>query len=240
MIAPMTRWLDPLPLPADALESLHLPSLVAQALIRRGINTPAAARAFLHPDDSPSALFPGVEKAVEIINLTIRNKETICVWGDFDVDGQTSTALLVETLQALGAKVVFYVPIRGKENHGVHIESLKPILDNGAKLILTCDTGVTAHEAVEYCNVRGVDVIITDHHEPGETLPKAKAIFNPKLLPAGHSLENLAGVGVAYKLAEALLNSEFRVQNSEIESADLLDLTALGLIADVALLKGET
>ena len=240
MIAPMTRWLDPVPLPIDALESLHLPPLVAQALLRRGIDNPAAARAFLHPDDSPPALFPGVERAVEIINLAIRNQEVLCVWGDFDVDGQTSTALLVETLQALGAKVIFYVPIRGKESHGVHVESLKPILDNGAKLILTCDTGVTAHEAVDYCNARGVDVIITDHHELGETLPNAKAILNPKLLPAGHPLENLAGVGVAYKLAEALLNSEFKIQNSELESADLLDLAALGLIADVALLKGET
>lgn len=234
----MTRWLDPIPLPVsllESLESLNLPPLVAQTLIRRGISDPAAARAFLHPDELPSAPFPDIEKSVEVINLAIRNQETICVWGDFDVDGQTSTALLVQTLQAMGAKVLYYIPVRGKESHGVHIESLKPILDNGVKLVVTCDTGITAYEAVDYVNSRGADVIITDHHDLGETLPNAKAIINPKLLQKDHLLANLAGVGVAYKLAEALLG-----QRSKVEGQDLLDLVALGLIADVALLKGET
>ncbi|CAG0999332.1 Single-stranded-DNA-specific exonuclease RecJ [Anaerolineales bacterium] len=231
----MTRWLDPAPVNTNSLESLNLPPLITQTLVRRGINDPVQARAFLRPDKLPSTPFPGIEKAVDIINLAIRRKEIICVWGDFDVDGQTSTALLVQILQALGANVVYYIPVRGKESHGVHIESLKPILDNGAKLIVTCDTGITAHEAVDYTNSRGVDVVITDHHELGERLPNAKAIVNPKLLPKGHPLSNLAGVGVAYKLAEALLG-----QKSKVESQDLLDLVALGLIADVALLKDET
>ena len=111
----------------------------------------------------------------------------------------------------------------------------KPIIDNGTKLIVTCDTGITAHEAVDYCNSRGVDVVITDHHDLGETLPNAKAIVNPKLLPPDHLLANLAGVGVAYKLAEVLL-----IENRKSEIENLLDLVALGLIADVALLKGET
>jgi single-stranded-DNA-specific exonuclease len=238
----MTRWLDPqsIQIPTS-FTGLDLPPLVAQTLIRRGINDPATVRAFLHPDELPPVPFPGIEKAVDTINLTIRKGETICVWGDFDVDGQTSTALLVQTLQALGAKVVYYIPVRGKESHGVHIESLKPILDNGVKLIVTCDTGITAHEAVDYVNSRGVGVVITDHHELGETLPNAKAIVNPKLLSAGHPLENLAGVGVAYKLAEALLGSEdFSRQSIGTKVATTLDLVALGLIADVALLKGET
>jgi len=247
----MTRWLDPIPLPTDSLsslEALNLPPLVAQTLIRRGISDPAAARAFLHPDELPSVPFPEIEKAVDIINLAIRRDETICIWGDFDVDGQTSTALLVQTLQTLGAKVVYYIPVRGKESHGVHIESLKPILDNGVKLIVTCDTGITAHEAVDYANSRGVDVVITDHHEferasttLSANLPNAKAIINPKLLPKDHMLANLAGVGVAYKLAEALLSSDdFSRQNKATKVATTLDLVALGLIADVALLKGET
>jgi single-stranded-DNA-specific exonuclease len=129
--------------------------------------------------------------------------------------------------------VVYYVPVRGKESHGVHIESLKPILADGAKLILTCDTGITAHEAIDYANSHGAQVIVTDHHDPGETLPNAKVIINPKLLSNDHPLANLAGVGVAYKLAEAL-------SGSNDFSRSLLDLVALGLIADVALLKGET
>jgi single-stranded-DNA-specific exonuclease len=234
----MTRWLDPAPVKSDSLSALGLPPLIAETLIRRGINSPEEARAFLHPDEIPSSPFPNIESAVELIHRAIEKKERICVWGDFDVDGQTSTALLVQTLQAIGADVVYYVPIRGKESHGIHIESLAPIIDNGAKLIVTCDTGITAHAAIDYANSRGVDVIVTDHHELGETLPNAKVIINPKLLPKEHRLANLAGVGVAYKLAEALLNSEFKIQN--YESADLLDLVALGLIADVALLKGET
>ena len=172
----------------------------------------------------------------------------ICVWGDFDVDGQTSTTVLVQTLQALGGNVVYYIPIRGKESHGVHIETLKPILDNGATLLLTCDTGITAYEAIDYTNSRGVDVVITDHHDLGPALPNAKAIVNPKLLPEDHILANLAGVGVAYKLAEALITNyreaspwdQLPPNTTLINPNLLLDLVALGLIADVALLKGET
>ena len=228
----MTRWLDPQPVHTDSLDSLNLPPLIAQTLVRRGFSDPAAARAFLHPDELPSTPFPGIEQAAEIIRAAIRKGEAICVWGDFDVDGQTSTTLLVQTLRGLGADVRYYIPVRGRESHGVHIESLQPILDNGARLIVTCDTGITAHAAVDYIHERGAQVVITDHHDLGTTLPNAEAIVNPKLLPEGHLLANLAGVGVAYKLAEALLDGG--------RSEDLLDLVALGLIADVALLKGET
>ncbi len=255
----MTRWLDPLlvDIPASFAD-LGLPPLVAQTLLRRGISVPASARAFIHPDALPSTPFPniesashgGIDSAVARLNLAIRKDESVCIWGDFDVDGQTSTTLLVQTLRAIGAKVVYYIPIRGKESHGVHIESLKPIIDNGATLIVTCDTGITAHEAIDYANSRGVDVIVTDHHDLGETLPNAKAIINPKLLPPDHLLANLAGVGVAYKFAEALPRSDdFSRQATDPTGAlrgvattwdDLLDLVALGLIADVALLKGET
>ena len=234
----MTRWLDPHPVEIPALFSdLNLPPLIAQTLVRRGVSGIDAARAFLHPDSIPSIPFPEIENAVECIILAMRSNESICVWGDFDVDGQTSTTLLVQTLQALGANVTYYIPIRGKESHGVYIESLKPIIDNGAKLIITCDTGITAHEAIDYASSRGVDVVVTDHHDLGDTLPNAKAFVNPKLLSQNHPLANLAGVGVAYKLAEALSTNN---QNQKSNIANLLDLVALGLIADVALLKGET
>lgn len=230
----MTRWINPPPVEIPAsFADLNLPPLIAQTLIRRGIDTPEAARAFLQPDSLPSTPFPGIEKAVEVIRTAINKKDMICVWGDFDVDGQTSTTVLVQTLQALGANVIYYIPIRGKESHGVHIETLIPIIDNGAKLLLTCDTGITAYNAIDYANSRGVDVVVTDHHELGATLPNARTIINPKLLSEDHILANLAGVGVAYKLSEALLEGH-------TSPSTLLDLVALGLIADVALLKGET
>lgn len=228
----MTRWLDPHPAQIPpSLAALGLHPLVAQTLTKRGIQTPDEAEAFLHPERSPSTPFPGLETAVKRIRRAVEHNEKVCIWGDFDVDGQTSTALLVQTLTMLGAKVSHYIPVRGRESHGVHIPSLMPILDTGVTLLITCDTGITAHEAVEFANSRGVDVIVTDHHDPAETLPPAMAVINPKLLEAGHPLENLAGVGVAYKLAEALLPDL---------APSLLDLAALGLIADVALLKGET
>jgi single-stranded-DNA-specific exonuclease len=240
----MTRWLDPPQVDVTPLSSLDLPLLLKQTLIRRGIRTLDSARAFLHPEETLSTPFPDIENAVEIIRQYIQRKDRICVWGDFDVDGQTATALLVQTLRSLSADAVYYIPIRGKESHGVHVESLKPILDNRIKLLITCDTGITAHEAIDYATSRGVDVIVTDHHDVGETLPGAEAVINPKLLPAEHPLRNLAGVGVAYKLAEALL-TQYAVRNTPStvhrpSSTDLLDLVALGLIADVALLQGET
>ncbi len=123
-----------------------------------------------------------MEAAVERILLAMRNDESICVWGDFDVDGQTSTALLVQTLTSLGADVTYHIPIRAVSSHGVHIPQLTEIIDHGAKLILTCDTGIAAHEAVDYAKSRGVDFVITDHHDLGESLPDAIAVVDPKML----------------------------------------------------------
>ncbi len=119
----MTRWLDPHPVEIPAsFSTLNLAPLIAQTLVRRGISDSKSARAFLHPDLIPSVSFSEIENAVECIILAMRSNKSICVWGDFDVDGQTSTTLLVQTLQAIGANVTYYIPIRGKESHGVYIE----------------------------------------------------------------------------------------------------------------------
>ncbi len=236
----MSHWIEPTPADISPLAGLELHPLLLQALARRGIRTPEAAHAFLEADSLPPSLYPGLEKAVERIFLATRSQEPICIWGDFDVDGQTATALLVQTLQALGAEVSHYIPVRGRESHGVHIESLQPILARGTRLILTCDTGIGAHEAVDYIHANGAEVIISDHHEPGKSLPEAFAVINPKLLPEGHPLGSLAGVGVAYKLAEALLEQAPGAAEGRLRPEELLDLVALGLIADVAQLSGET
>ncbi len=213
--------------------------LVSAVLIRRGIRTVDEARAFLHADSytpTPASALPGMDSALERIRLALRRRERICIWGDFDVDGQTATTILVETLRNLGADVVYYIPVRARESHGVHIPRLKEIIDLGAQLIITCDTGIAAHEAVNYAHSRGVDMVITDHHDLGETLPPALAVTNPKLLPPDHPLANLPGAGVAYKLAEALLEHSSFI----LHPSSLLDLVALGTVADLALLRGDT
>jgi len=232
------RWIDPVPLRSPGLlPNLH--PLVAQTLVHRGSNTPEAARAFLNPEaysPAPAAELPGLVAAVERVERAILSHEPICVWGDFDVDGQTSTTVLFQTLVALGANVTFHIPVRARESHGVNLPHLKEIIDQGAKLILTCDTGITAHEAVEYARTRQVDMVITDHHDLPETLPKAVAVVNPKLLLPEHPLATLAGVGVAYKLAEELIT---HFPSIPCAPAPLLDLVALGLVADLAILRRD-
>jgi single-stranded-DNA-specific exonuclease len=238
----VNKWIDIPHLNSDGLKSLDLHPLIAQTLLRRGISQPAQAQAFLDPDSysqTSASQLPGIAQAIERIHLAIRKKELVCVWGDFDVDGQTATTVLVEALQWLGAQVIHHIPIRALESHGVHIRPLNEQIDRGAKLILTCDTGITAHDAVEHARSRGVDFVITDHHDPGETLPDATAIINPKLLPDGHPLSSLAGVGVAYKLVEALLDHGPTSMDHDLSPDSLLDLVALGLIADLALLRAD-
>lgn len=249
------RWIDA-PRPSFSLPGYS--DLLSAALIRRGIQTLDQARAFLDPDSytpTPASALPGMDSALERISSAIRRRERICIWGDFDVDGQTATAILVETLRSLVADVTYYIPVRARESHGIHIPRLKELIDCGTQLIVTCDTGITAHEAVRYAQSRGVDMVITDHHdlphsEPprlptaenqrAETLqsdlPPAAAVINPKLLPPEHPLANLPGAGVAYKLAEALLEHS----SSSIHPSALLDLVALGTIADLAILRGDT
>ena len=213
---------------------------MAQTLARRGILTPAAAVAFLDPGayipTPPDALL-GMARAVNRLWRAIRGGEPICVWGDFDVDGQTATALLVGTLRDLGASVRYHVPVRETASHGVDLPNLKQVIAEGARLILTCDTGVAAHEAASYARGQGVDMIITDHHELGASLPDATAIINPKLLKSRtHPLADLPGVGVAYKLAEALYERARRPRDASRH----LDLVALGIVADLALQRGDT
>ena len=237
------QWLEPLSVPTPeapqtlAGEGLH--PLVAQVLARRGLVDAAAVRAFLDPacyvPASPFDL-PGMEAAVARIGSALRRQEVIGVWGDFDVDGQTSTTLLVEALRHLGADVRYHIPVRERESHGVTIPYLSQFLDDGVQLVVTCDTGITANEAVAYARQRGVDVIITDHHSLPEQLPEALALVNPQFLAPGHPLGALPGVGVAYKLVEAL----YQRRGDPEACARYLDLVALGIVADVALQTGDT
>ncbi|HVU12126.1 MAG TPA: single-stranded-DNA-specific exonuclease RecJ [Phototrophicaceae bacterium] len=230
-----TRWLDPIPIdvPDDLRAGVGGHPLIAETLAQRGIVTSEAARAFLdltvYRPANPFDL-PGMAHAIERVRWAIRQREPICVWGDFDVDGQTSTTLLYSALRDLGAQVDYHIPNRRGEGHGVNLPVLERLIDAGAKLIVTCDTGVVAHEAVDYANSREIDVVITDHHHLPPSLPRAYAVVNPQRLAADHPLHELPGVGVAYKLIEALSG----------DLAPLLDLVALGIVADVATQTGDT
>ncbi len=197
------EWIDPLPVdvPVELETVTGGNRLLGEALVRRGITTPIAAQAFLDPlqyyrPSAPEHL-PDLEKAVERLRSALRNNERIGIWGDFDVDGQTATTLLVSALRQAGGEVTYYIPLRQRESHGVAPDAFKSFLGRGVQLVVTCDTGVDAHQAVAYATQQGVDFIITDHHTLPENLPPALAVVNPQRLAAGHPLGNLCGVGCA-------------------------------------------
>lgn len=222
--------------------------IVAELLLQRGINTTEKVHTFLNPMDmkiSLPSVFTDMKKSVERIDRAIKSQEKIIVWGDFDCDGVTSTALLLKTLKFLGANVSYYVPTRENENHGLNTKALvKLIAKERAKLFITVDCAVSDVEQINFINSFKADVIITDHHEAPEILPDAFAILNPKALNALEenlpidvieSLNYLAGVGIAFKLACALL--EFYQKYDFVN--ELLPLVAVGTIADVVPLLGE-
>jgi len=213
--------------------------LVAERLWHSGLHTQEEVKQFLDPQyylpASPFE-FPGMQQAVDIALDAISSRSPILIWGDFDVDGQTSTTLLVSALRQCGANVTYHIPIREKESHGIKPSILEEFIGSGIKLMITCDTGITAHEAINLARAHGVQVIITDHHKMGASLPLANAIINPNMLPLDHPLSSLPGVGVAFKFIEAL-NAQ---ASCGLDLDQFLDLVALGAVADVSPLKLDT
>lgn len=216
---------------------LGITPLVARVLINRGITDAGDAKSFIERNidalHSPF-LINDMDKAVERIKTAMTKKEKITVYGDYDVDGITSTAILVSFLRKNGAVVDAYIPDRQNEGYGVNRDAVKKIISGGTKLIITVDTGITAWEEVDYAKELGGDVIITDHHECKDVFPNAVAVINPKRNDCTYPFKDLAGVGVAFKLICAL---------SEGDAKEILDeysdIIALGTIADVVSLTGE-
>ena len=221
---------------------LGISPVVSEILVQRGLHQPEKAIEFLRPTllnlISPFC-FCDMLKTVERLSLALERKEKVLIYGDYDVDGVTSTTLLYKVLIDLGLKAVAYIPHRQDEGYGLHAEAIERAAKMGVRVLITVDCGVTAVSEVELAKTLNIDVIITDHHEPHEALPEAFAIINPKLENSGYPFRDLAGVGVAFKLAQALLktlgNQEVGIQ-SELE---FLDLVALGTIADLVPLVGE-
>lgn len=234
-------WIEPAQnkLDDEFIQAVGGVELIAETLFRRGLTSVEKALAFLDPDKytpaDPKEL-PDLSLAVDRLQMAIEKNELIGIWGDFDVDGQTSTSLLVIALKTLGARVEYYVPVRSRESHGISLSGVKKFKNNGIQLFLTCDTGISEHEALEYVSEHRIDTIITDHHTIPSQLPDAFAIVNPQRLAPSHPMRSLSGVGVAYKLIEELFTRE----NRHAHLKHFLDLVALGTVADLVPLIGES
>ena len=218
---------------------LGIPQLIAQLLVNRGIETEESARVFLYPAlsnlHSPFQL-NDMEKAVERLRSAIKRGEKVWVYGDYDADGTTATSLLLNTFRHLDVPVNFHIPNRFEEGYGLNKTALHKLGKDGCNLLITVDCGITSIEEVRFANEFGIDVIITDHHQPrpGE-LPPAYAVITPKMPESEYPFEGLAGVGLAFKLAHGLLGGD---EVSPFLQSQL-DLVALGTVVDIATLTGE-
>jgi len=231
-----TRWrLIP---PVGVLPPQQPPAL-GQVLASRGVQTPAEIDAFLSADLHALAdplLLPEMAIAVEAIQQALTTGGRIRIFGDYDADGITATALLVRALSALGGVVDWYMPHRVDDGYGLNCPALEEAHTGGVVLGITVDNGITAHAQLAYAAEIGLPMIVTDHHEPGDTLPPAVAVINPKRADSAYPYRELAGVGVAFTLLRALCAARGLPADAPMR---FLDLVALGTIADVAPLTGE-
>jgi single-stranded-DNA-specific exonuclease len=214
-------------------EAIGHTELVAHLLYNRGFQTPEDAKVFLHSESlayHDPFIMLGMDEAVVRISAAIENFEHILVFGDYDADGLTSTSLLVLALRELGAEVSYYIPDRFKEGYGPNIPAIERAKEQGVSLVITVDTGISAVEVARRAKEIGLDYIVTDHHEPPPELPDAFAIINPKQPGCPYPFKSLAGVGVAVKVVQALM---------EEVPTHLLDLAAVGTISDLVPLVEE-
>ncbi|MBC8509630.1 MAG: single-stranded-DNA-specific exonuclease RecJ [Anaerolineales bacterium] len=234
------RWQIASRITAAADEALHgYPPILRQVLFNRGYAAHEEARNFLKaepPFDTDPFQLSGVAEAVDRLVNALKKGERIAIYGDYDVDGVTATALLMEYLKSAGADVLGYIPHRFDEGYGLNIEAITQLSDEGVDVIISVDCGIRSLEEADHARGLGLDLIICDHHTTGEVLPNAIAVIDPKQSGDVYPEKNLAGVGVAYKLAAAL-DKKINGKDSTID--DYLDLVALGTVADLVPLIGE-
>ncbi|MFP7297508.1 single-stranded-DNA-specific exonuclease RecJ [Neobacillus niacini] len=235
MLKSKTRWIvrkSDQQLVKTLENELKITPLVASLLINRGLDTAESARSFLYGNEQfhDPYLLKGMDAAVNRIRQAIENQEPILIFGDYDADGVSSTTVLMLTLKDLGANVQFYIPNRFTEGYGPNEPAFRSAAESGIKLIITVDTGISALHEAGVAKELGLDLIITDHHEPGPILPEALAIIHPKLPDSIYPFRELAGVGVAFKLAHALYGKL---------PEHLLEIAVIGTIADLVSLKDE-
>ena len=214
--------------------------VLTQVLVNRGIRDIESIKNFLCPSLDglhDPFLLPDMDKAVDRLKTAIRKNETIFIHGDYDADGITSTALLVSALRKLGLKTFYHIPNRITEGYGISKTGIDKAKACGADLIITADCGISSEGEILTALSTGIDVIVTDHHEPPDKLPNATAVIDPHRKDSGYPFKYLAGVGVAFKLIQALRQSIGQGQNADLK--EYLDLVALGTIADSVSLTGE-
>ncbi|WP_042201010.1 single-stranded-DNA-specific exonuclease RecJ [Paenibacillus camerounensis] len=237
MLHSKTRWHSPAADPdqvRDLARSLSISPLLSSLLVTRGFTAPDEALLFMDggTDDSYDPfLLKGMAQAVPRIRKALEEEEHILVYGDYDADGVSSTSLMIYLLRHLGASFDIYIPHRSNEGYGLHNHALDWAVQQGVTLVITVDTGISAVHQIAYATQLGIDVIVTDHHEPPGLLPEAFALINPKQHDCPYPFKGLAGVGVAYKLAQALLGGRVPEEWSEI--------VAIGTIADLMPLLDE-
>lgn len=223
----------------EIMDYFGVSALTTRLLAGRGVTTLSEAKTFFNgglEELSPLDLLPDLEEATHRLAEALKNNEKILIYGDYDVDGLTSVALMLRVLRPLVKNnILYYIPKRLEEGYGLHRQALAKAVKHGCRLVITVDCGVTAFEEAEFLKENGVDLIITDHHEPGPKVPETIAVVNPKLNP-DYPLPHLAGVGVAYKLLQGLAEIFPQVEETLGQN---LDLVALGTIADIAPLLGE-
>jgi len=219
--------------------ALDVPPVIARLLCQRGLTDPEAARQFLNPDLSQlhdPFLLADMRPAVDRIRGAIARRERIVIHGDYDVDGITATVILRRAIERLGGDVHHFVPDRLKDGYGLQPSTVERLHAAGAQVVISVDCGIRATEAAERARALGVDLIITDHHEPESTLPPALAVINPKRLDCAYPDKNLAGVGVALKLVQGLLADS----GASLDALPhFLKVAAIGTLADVVPLVGE-
>lgn len=229
--------------PEANLALQEYPPILRQILYNRGYATQASASQYLEARQPPGTdpfEMSGMQAAVDRIQHAIQHEEPLAVYGDYDADGVTATALLMEVLQKLGAEVQGYIPNRFDEGYGLNIEALDNLREAGARLVITVDCGIRSPIEAQHAREIGMDLIISDHHHPDKDLPQALAVINPKQQGDPYPEKELAGVGLAYKLAAGLIQETGVGNGGFIPNAeDYLDLVALGTVADLAPLKGE-
>jgi single-stranded-DNA-specific exonuclease len=234
---PANRWRLRDPLARDK-GIARFPEVVATVLAARGITTREAADRFYKPHldaEHDPLLLPGMREAVERTQRAIRNLETICLYGDFDVDGVTSISVLTLGLRQLNAITTPYIPDRFSEGYGLNVGAVRRIRAAGAGLLIAADCGISSVEEVRVANELGLDVIILDHHTVPDEMPAALAAVNPKRLDSPYPFTELAAVGVAYRFLQVLFEAEGRT----LDDSEFLDLVALGTVVDVAPLADE-